>query len=128
MVWTNGAELLGSRIADKSVTPGDTLDLTLYWRSPQPLDKDYKVFVHVVREGQVVAQHDAEPGLGGYPTARWPAGEIIPDRHLIQLPPEAQPGNYSVMVGLYDPVSGVRAQLAGGGDAVQLSGPITVGR
>ena len=66
--WVNGAELLGYRIADKSVRPGDELDVTLYWRAPQPLDMDYKVFVHVVREGQVVAQHDAEPGLGGYPT------------------------------------------------------------
>ena len=32
------------------------------------------------------------------------------------------------MVGLYDPISGARAQLVGGGDAVQLSGPITVSR
>ena len=126
--WTNGAELLGYRFADQSVRPGEELDVTLYWRAPQSLDGDYKVFVHLVREGQVVAQHDAEPGLGGYPTTRWPAREIIPDRHVIQLPPDAQPGSYSVMVGLYDPISGARAQLTGGGDAVQLSRPITVKR
>lgn len=124
--WANGAELLGYRIADKTVSPGDTLDLTLYWRAPQPLDKDYKVFVHVVRDGQTAAQHDAEPGLGGYPTSRWPAGQVIPDRHPIQAPPDAQPGKYSVMVGLYDPVSGARAQLAGGGDTVQLADQVTI--
>ena len=126
--WTNGAELLGYRIADKAVSPGDELDVTLYWRAPKPLDKDYKVFVHVLKDGQVIAQHDAEPELGGYPTTRWPAGQVIPDRHLIQMPPEAQPGSYSVMVGLYDPISGARAQLTEGGDAVQLSRPIAVKR
>ena len=40
--WTNGAELLGYRIADNTVSPGDGLDVTLYWRAPKPLDKDYK--------------------------------------------------------------------------------------
>ena len=119
--WTNGAELLGYRIADKAVSPGDELDVMLYWRAPKPLDKDYKVFVHVLKDGQVIAQHDAEPELSGYPTTRWPAGQIIPDRHPIQIPPEAQPGRYSVMVGLYDPASGARAQLAQGGDSIQLS-------
>jgi uncharacterized membrane protein len=124
--WTNGAELLGYRIADKAVSPGDELDVTLYWRAPQPLDKDYKVFVHVIKDGQVIAQHDAEPELGGYPTTRWPAGQVVPDRHPIQIPPAAQPGSYSVMVGLYDPVSGVRAQLAQDGDSIQLSEPVDI--
>ena len=126
--WANGAELLGYRIADKSVRPGDELDVTLYWRTQQPLDKDYKVFVHVLRDGQVVAQHDAEPDLGGYPTSHWRAGEVIPDRHPIQGPPEAQTGGFSVEVGLYDPATGARAQLAQGGDSVTLSEPITIRR
>ena len=124
--WTNGAELLGYQVADRTVSPGGELDVTLYWRAPQPLDKDYKVFVHVIKDGQVIAQHDAEPGLGGYPTGRWPAGQVIPDRHPIQIPPEAQPGSYSVMIGLYDPANGARAQLAQGGDAIQLSERIEI--
>ena len=127
-IWTNGAELVGYRIVDKRVRPGEALDLTLFWRAPQPLDKDYKVFVHVLKDGQVIAQHDAEPGLGGYPTTRWPAGDIIPDRHLIQIPSEAQAGDYTAVVGLYDPVSGTRAQLTQGGDAVQLSDQVSISR
>ena len=127
-IWTNGAELVGYRLVDKRVQPGEALDLTLFWRAPQPLDKDYKVFVHVLKDGQVIAQHDAEPGLGGYPTARWPAGDIIPDRHLIQIPSEAQAGDYTAVVGLYDPVSGTRAQLTQGGDAVQLSDQVSISR
>ncbi len=125
-VWTNGAELLGYRIADKSMRPGDELDVTLYWRTQQPLDKDYKVFVHVLRDGQVVAQHDAEPDLGGFPTSRWRTGEVVTDWHPIQIPPEAQAGSYSVMVGLYDPASGARARLTQGGDSVQLSEQVEV--
>ena len=82
--------------------------------------------MHVVKDGQVVAQHDAEPGLAGFPTSRWPAGGIITDRHPIRIPPEAQPGSYVVMVGLYDPASGARAQLAQGGDAVQLSDQVEI--
>jgi hypothetical protein len=125
-VWSNGAELLGYRLGGQAVKPGETLDLNLYWRSPQPLDKDYKVFVHVIKDGQVIAQHDAEPELGGFPTTRWPAGQVIPDRHPIQIPPEAPPGRYAVMVGLYDPVTGARAQLAQGGDALQLSEKVDI--
>jgi len=84
------------------------------------------VFVHVVRDGQVVAQHDAEPGLAGSPTSRWRAGEVVTDWHPIQVPPEAPAGSASVVVGLYDPASGARAQLAQGGDSVQLSDMVTV--
>ena len=124
--WTNGAELLGYRIADKAVRPGDELDVTLYWRTQQPLDTDYKVFVHVLRDGQVVAQHDAEPALTGYPTSRWRTGESITDWHPIQIPPEAPAGDYTVMVGLYDPTSGARAQLAQGGDVVQLADQVKI--
>ena len=126
--WVNGAELLGYRISDRSMRPGDELDVTLFWRAQQPLDKDYKVFVHVVRDGQVAAQHDSEPGLGGFPTSRWRSGEIVTDRHPIQVPPETQAGSYSVMVGLYDPASGDRAQLSQGGDALPLTGNVTVSR
>jgi len=126
--WANGAELLGYRIDNKSVRSGDELDITLYWRGQQPLDKDYKIFVHVVRDGQVVAQHDAEPGLGGYPTSTWHAGEVVTDWHPVQMPPEAQTGSAAVVVGLYDPATGDRAQLAQGGDALQLADKITVDR
>ena len=125
-VWANGAELLGFRLADKSVRPGDELGVTLYWRTQQPLDKDYKVFVHVVRDGQVVAQHDAEPGLAGSPTSRWRAGEVVTDWHPIQVPPEAPAGSASVVVGLYYPASGARVPLAQGGDSLQLSDTVTV--
>lgn len=127
-IWTNGAELLGYHIADWSVGPGQELDVTLYWRGQQPLDKDYKVFVHLMRDGQVVAQHDAEPGLGGYPTSTWRAGEVVTDRHPIQVQPDAQTGSAAVVVGLYDPATGDRAQLVSGGDSLQLADKVTVDR
>jgi hypothetical protein len=82
----------------------------------------------VLRDGQVVAQHDAVPGLGGYPTSRWPAGQVVADWHPIQVPPDAKPGSYSVEVGLYDPASGARAVLAQGGDSLLLSSKVNINR
>ena len=99
--------------------------LTLFWSPLQPLPFDYTVFVHI-RDGAgaVVAQRDAQPLAGRYPTSQWQAGETIIDLHQITLPTDLPAGQYQVWIGLYrldtlerlpvdDDVSGENAILLG---------------
>ncbi len=78
------------------------LHLILYWRGETRVDVDYTTFVHLSdAQGQVVAQRDAPPGGGLYPTSLWDAGEIIADPIVLLIPPEVEPGQYTLTVGLY---------------------------
>jgi hypothetical protein len=92
-------ELAGYSFADE----GDTL--VLLWHARRDVERDYTVFVHLLDEtGRLVAQRDAPPKDGGYPTSLWSAGERVTDRIVL---PEAE-GVRTILVGLYDPVTGAR--------------------
>jgi hypothetical protein len=108
----NAIKLIGYDISAKALGPGDALRLTLYWQSLKGLDVSYTVFVHVIdSRGRLAAQHDGQPGLGLLPTTSWVKGEIIRDQHVIPLPGEMAPGEYLVVVGMYDPASGQRLEI-----------------
>ena len=115
--------------AANSMPLGDELPLTLYWRAEAPLAADYVVFMHLLdAAGNIVAQGDAPPRAGRYPTHWWEPGEVIADQHVIPLPADLPPGDYRVRTGLYRPDTGERLPLAGAaGDAVEL-GPFHLGR
>ena len=56
------------------------------------------------------------PQGGGYPTIWWLPGEIVADTYTLELPPGA-PGDivYRLIVGWYDPETGVRLPVLGTG-------------
>ena len=66
--------------------------------------KDYKVFLHLVRPGQIaqVAQADSEPVSGYGHTSWWQAGELIVDEHEWTIDKAVPAGKYEVLVGLYE--------------------------
>ncbi len=67
------------------------------------------VFVHIYdASGQLVAQHDGPPGSNYVPFAWWQTEDAIIDRHRIELPADLEPGSYTVVAGLYDPLTGER--------------------
>ena len=112
---------LGDRVtlAGLSVEPqtgetGDTLSATLYWRATSSLEKSYKVFVHVYDQaGNLVAQSDDFPGLGIRPTTSWEVGELVAERHYLDIPQDVKPGPYSLAAGMYDPGTGERLPAFG---------------
>ncbi|MBI4757994.1 MAG: DUF2723 domain-containing protein [Chloroflexi bacterium] len=108
----NAIKLIGYDIGTKALRPGDVLPLTLYWQSLEGMDVPYTVFVHVLdSHGRLAAQHDGQPGAGLLPTTSWVRGEIIRDQHVIRLPEGLAPGEYFVVVGMYDPISGQRLEV-----------------
>jgi hypothetical protein len=86
----------------------ERIDLRLYWQAVRPVNKDYKVFVHLIGEdGRMVAQKDQDPGGGGYPPRFWEVGETVTNSYEFSSA-NLPPGRYSIMVGMYDPASGER--------------------
>lgn len=93
----------------------------LYWQTAAYLERDYTVFVHLSGpDGKPLAQHDGQPQGGTYPTSLWHPGEVVPDEHVVPLPPTLPPGEYRLAVGMYLLESGQRLPVAGGGDQVLL--------
>ncbi len=100
--------------------------LILYWQANSDFDTSYTVFVQLLNPaGQVVAQQDSQPLGGAAPTTTWLPGEILSDPYTLNLPPELPPGDYRLIAGLYDPVTGQRLLTASGADFVELP-PVTV--
>lgn len=84
--------------------PGERYTYELDWAAPEPLEKDYQVFLHLRdrASGAVIAQADHAPLDGWYPTSWWPAGEIIRDAGQFTLPEDMPPGVYNLVAGFYD--------------------------
>jgi mannosyltransferase len=109
--------LAGFTLPTPTLSPGDILQLDLFWRTDAPLTERYKVFVHVLdAHGRIVAQTDREPGGGLKPTPNWPSNELVIDRYGVLIPADAAGGEYAVEIGLYD-FNNVRLPVAAGGDA-----------
>ncbi len=71
-------------------------------------------FVHFVgADGKIAFGADH---VTSTPTARWSAGETIPDTFPVSIPAGAADGAYSLRVGLYSPSTGGRALLLGHDD------------
>ena len=87
---------------------GATVPLTLTWAATTPVGADYQVFIHLrdLQTDENIMNGDGPPVGGLYPTSWWAANELITDVHTIFLPPELVPGNYRLVVGLYDLVTG----------------------
>ncbi len=97
---------------------GGTLGLRTFWQVDAPFDGDYFIFVHIVdAAGQRVAQRDAPPWLGSAPTSAWRAGALVVDHNDVALP-ALPPGEYRVLVGMFDPQRGGHPPTTVGGVAV----------
>ncbi|MCJ7737355.1 MAG: hypothetical protein MUQ10_08600, partial [Anaerolineae bacterium] len=80
-----------------------SLRLTLLWQSLSDMDEDYTVFVHLFAPENefILAQSDAMPQAGAYPTSWWAPGEVVSETIDLSLE-DVPPGSYRLAVGLYD--------------------------
>ena len=108
----DSVRLVGYDLATADAGPGGSLQLTLYWEILEPFGKDYTVFTHLLDgEGQLVGQRDNPPVRGMYPTTWFGRGEIVRDEYDIPIGEGVVSGSYTLQIGWYDPVSGVRLAL-----------------
>jgi hypothetical protein len=116
-------KLLGYRLQENAVAPGQSLHLTLYWQAQIAMDRNWSIFVHVVDDqGVIVAQRDRYPGNGALATTLLAPGEAFVDDYVIPIPDVTYaPASAQVEVGLYDLMDGARLPLAAGGDTLSLA-------
>jgi len=116
---------LGLQLA-RQFKPGETLALRTFWSVEQPFDGDYFIFVHLLdAAGSTVAQRDAPPWQGRFPSSSWRAGTIVVDVDDLPLPASLPPGRYTIAVGMFDPASGGHPPTSVDGQSV---GAIEVGQ
>jgi 4-amino-4-deoxy-L-arabinose transferase-like glycosyltransferase len=104
IVYNGQAELVGYSLSRKSVWPGESLPLTLYWRALAPMDEDFSVYIHLhdAQTRKVIGQWDAYPGNGLHPTRLWRVGEIFADEYRVPIRADAVgPRLAWIQVGLY---------------------------
>lgn len=122
------ATLTGYQLDPQPARPGQNLSLTLFWQVNAPIEVDFTVFAQLVNsQNTILAQGDGKPQQGFYATPFWQPGETVVDLHPIALPANLPPGQYDILVGLYQANNGARLQIldeAGlfQSDAVRLSG------
>ena len=104
--FKNGAELTGYRISAGEYAPGDTVEMTFYWRTAPAAASRFAgrwLFVHFVPEGAGKDEHVIQGDT-----------EIVQDfgfderldrirplyRHRIRIPDEVEPGTYEIEIGI----------------------------
>ena len=112
MQSTVGIDLLGFDGAAKRLSPGQPLDVTLYWRAAAVPRQNYKVTLQLLAaDGRtILSQEDTIPANWTRPTTGWSLGEIVSDAHHLTMPAGLDPQEATLIVALYDEDSGRRVQ------------------
>ena len=108
--------LNGVTVAKTEVKAGDLVPFTLYWQALQTPALDYSVFAHVLdAKGNKVAQLDWQPhdAIGRLPATAWLVGQPVVDTQTMTLPTTLAPGEYQLIVGLYNWQNGQRLPVTG---------------
>ena len=90
---------------------GSTVDVTWYFRAERALPGRWRPFVHF--NGPTYFQGDHDPAL---PIARWRPGQYIADRQRLVVPATAPPGEYTVLVGIFQGQERLALSDAGAAD------------
>jgi hypothetical protein len=107
-----------------TIRPGrdQNLTLTLFWKATESPLQALTVFTQLLGpDGKVAAQHDGPPDGGTQPTSGWSAGDAVVDEHVIPIDRALPAGDYKLITGLYDPVTGQRVSLSTGENFLQIA-------
>ena len=112
-----GLALLGQRRDQRSLRPGDTYYLGLYWQAVEDLpDLEIALTLLPAASGEPVLLWQGRPVHDTYPTDSWASGAVLLDQYGLRIPQDAPPGDYTVTLTVRDRESGQEL-----GDAVALS-------
>jgi len=95
--------LRNAELGIRAARPGDVVRVSLWWRALRAMAIDYTVFVQLIGpDGRLHGQVDSWPVQGTYATSEWIPGRDVSDQYEVRLEPDAPPGEYRVVVGLYE--------------------------
>jgi hypothetical protein len=89
---------LGYTLDRTRVAPGQSAVLTTYWRVAAGMGRPASLMAHLdAPDGRVIANGD---GLG-VPVENWQPGDVIVQRHTLNIPRDTPAGTYQVRTGVY---------------------------
>ncbi len=92
-----------------AIQPADAIQMELHWQSDAAIKGDFVLSTQLIGpDGTLINAFDWRPGNSFHPTNTWQPGETIVDRRAVQIPEDAPPGDYTVLIILYDSASGQR--------------------
>ena len=98
------AELIGAEPVNVRARPGDTVEVTLYWRALRPTTSELLAYLHSAESD--VVRRDSHPATGNLLSTDWQAGEIWAETYWVEIPANATTQQtYPLLAGLYDPVT-----------------------
>ena len=105
-------ELIGCRI-DALPTGSLALQLTLWWHGLRPATEDLTAFLHITpsaNNAELVGQLDHAITDHEYPPPVWSPGEVVQEQVQISAA-KLQLGSYAVWMGMYAPLTQMRARV-----------------
>jgi hypothetical protein len=84
--------------APSTAHPGTSIDVLTYWRVTNHVSRPLSLMLHLTDgSGISIAAGD---GLG-VPLDNWQVGDVIVQRHRLDVPPQAPAGDYALYTGVY---------------------------
>jgi len=112
---------------DGWLPPRAPLRASLTWEAVRPPATDLTMFVQLLGpDGRLAVGRDVPLSVDGQPASAWSAGSATTSRVALLLPTTLSPGTYTLIAGLYDPISGVRLTRPDGADFFRL-GQVEIG-
>lgn len=82
------------------VGPGESFEITWYWKVLKPIPGSYRVFLHIDANSQRIGG-DHDPVGGKYPVRLWAVGDVIADHQKLDVPRNYDADAYTMFVGFY---------------------------
>lgn len=116
--------LQGLTTSRSEAEPGDAMPVEAWWQASAPPGQDYRAgYQWIDPAGQVQSSGWLAPAGADFPTSRWPAGALVRGQLRLVVPAGAQPGQWTLRLGLLD--AGALDAAAGfAGETVDL--PVAV--
>ena len=103
VVFDGGLTLLGYDLPKSKLKPGDSLEVSYYWRCRFRPPLNYYIFVHLRGPGGVTYNYDHLLNQGRPMMTELEPGQVVRENFSHRLPANMEKGNYRLVVGLWDP-------------------------
>jgi hypothetical protein len=104
--------LMGYDQSADQVNPGESVSFRFYWQASAIPADNYSLFIHLtpLDTPDALAQVDGAPTVPERPTLTWddPGETLISPAFTLAIPPDLSPGEYRVLIGLYNYLDGQR--------------------
>lgn len=98
--FLNGLEFLGYNIKGGKLKAGSTYKVNYFWTINKELKDNFIVFIYFIKNDMIVFQNDHELLFISQKPLKFMEGERFKENLLLQIPPNAEPGVYKIVMGL----------------------------